>query len=224
MTGRTLAACAAACLFAAALAGCRLDAPPPDASTVDADSLAPPVLAGDTARVAPGGAAVATPDAVERVVTAPSGLVVPVVGVELADLVDTFDDARSEGRVHDAIDILAPRGTPVVAAAAGTVARLFTSERGGRTVYVLGAAPLAGGRQLVYYYAHLEGYAPGLADGQTVRAGQLVGTVGDSGNAVPGNTHLHFAMWTVTDPAQFWDGELVNPYRPLGGRPRQARP
>ena len=105
-----------------------------------------------------------------------------------------------------------------MAAADGTVARLFTSERGGLTVYVVGREPAASGRRTVYYYAHLDAYAPGLADGQTVRAGQAVGTVGDSGNAQPGNTHLHFAVWTVADSAQFWDGEPLNPYRLLGGR------
>ncbi len=201
----------------AALAGCRLDTPeaPPVA---DSTVVAPPAGArGDTALVTPDAAGTATPGAIEPLVTAPSGLVIPVVGIGAADLVDTFSDARREGRVHDAIDILAPRGTLVVAAAPGTAARLFTSERGGITVYVVGARQ-ADGRWPVTYYAHLDAYAPGLADGQRVRAGQALGTVGDTGNAVPGNTHLHFAVWTVPDPAQFWEGESLNPYRLLGGR------
>ena len=146
-------------------------------------------------------------------VVAPSGLAIPVVGVRAADLVDTFDDARSEGRIHDAIDILAPRGTPVVAAAPGTVARLFTSERGGLTVYVLDAD----GRT-VYYYAHLDAYAAGLDAGQTVQRGAPLGTVGSTGNASPEAPHLHFAVWQAPSADQFWDGTPLNPYPLLTGR------
>ena len=120
---------------------------------------------------------------------------------------DTFEAARSEGRTHNAIDILAPRGTAVVAAAPGEVLRLFTSDKGGITVYQLGDD----GRT-VYYYAHLDAYAPGLAVGQRLRRGQPIGEVGDTGNAAPGNTHLHFAIWRITDRADFWDGDPVNPY------------
>ncbi len=190
-----------AALFA--LSGCRFEASDEPATT-------------DMPRVTVDEAAVAEPRADARVRRAPSGLVIPVPGVAPDDLVDTFAAARDSGRVHDAIDLLAPRGTPVVAAAAGRVARLFTSERGGLTVNVL--VPDGAGGHLVHYYAHLDAYAPGLADGQDVVAGQPLGTVGDSGNAAPGNTHLHFAIWRVTDPAQFWDGPAVNPYPLLGGR------
>jgi murein DD-endopeptidase MepM/ murein hydrolase activator NlpD len=139
-------------------------------------------------------------------------LLLPVEGVTRDDLTDTFTDARAAGRPHNAIDIMAPRGRAVYAAVGGEVLRLFTSERGGLTVYQLGPA----GRT-VYYYAHLDAYQPGLADGQALAQGDLIGTVGDSGNAAPGNTHLHFAMWRVDDPAQFWDGEPVNPYPLLTG-------
>ena len=209
------------------LTGCRLepratDAPEtrpletgrqPDGDRADrvlTDSL--PVAPGDTLRVTPDEAAVA-PRQAERAVRGPTGLVVPVAGVAPGDLVDTYTQARGEGRTHDAIDILAPRGTPVVAAVAGPVLRLFTSDRGGLTVYQLGPD-----RRTVYYYAHLDAYAAGLAQGQRLRAGQALGTVGDSGNAVPGNTHLHFAIWRVSDPADFWDGTPVNPYPLLTGR------
>ena len=219
-----------ALLLALALAGCRLDtapdAAPPDAGPVTAADTAgrggglaaagPPVAAGDTARVTPRRAGRGTGPA--DVTLGPSGLAVPVVGVDPGDLVDTFEQARGEGRVHDAIDILAPRGTPVVAVASGRVLRLFTSERGGLTVYQLGDAPLADGRRPVYYYAHLDAYAPGLAAGQRLGRGGAVGTVGDSGNAAPGNTHLHFAVWTVADTTDFWDGDAVNPYDLLAGR------
>jgi len=174
--------------------------PPPTEET-------PPAADADTARVTPDEAG--APDAPARDVPAVSdaGLAMPVAGIEPDDLVDTFEAARSEGRTHNAIDILAPRGTPVRAAVAGEVVRLFTSDKGGLTIYQLGAD----GRT-VYYYAHLDSYAPGLAAGQRVRRGQVLGGVGDSGNAAPGNTHLHFAIWRTADPADFWDGTPVNPY------------
>ena len=152
---------------------------------------------------------------VARVVPAPgpSGLVIPVAGIGPGDLVDTFDDARSEGRVHDAIDIPAPRGTPVVAAAAGTVARVFESERGGLTVYVL-----LPDRRTVHYYAHLDAVAPGIDAGATVRQAGNVGTVGSTGNASPEAPHLHFAVWRAPSAEAFWDGEAANPYPLLSGR------
>ena len=201
-----------------ALAGCRIE-PVPTGETVAADSAATdsaaaesaalpeiPVARGDTARVGPDEAGrAARPSG--RATEAPSGLLVPVVGVRPRDLVDTFEAARSEGRTHNALDILAPRGTPVVASAPGEVARLFESEKGGLTVYVVGDD-----RRTVYYYAHLDAWAPGLEAGQALRAGDAVGTVGDTGNAAPGNTHLHFGVWRVADPAAFWDGEPLNPY------------
>jgi murein DD-endopeptidase MepM/ murein hydrolase activator NlpD len=141
-----------------------------------------------------------------------AGLLIPVAGVRTDELVDTYTAARGQGRVHNAIDILAPRGVPVLAAARGRVVRLFESVRGGLTLYQLGPDG-----ETVYYYAHLDGYHPDLEAGHTVQRGDTLGFVGDSGNAAPGNTHLHFAMWTVTDPAQFWDGEPINPYPLLRG-------
>ena len=143
-----------------------------------------------------------------------AGLAVPVTGIRPEDLVDTYTAARGQGRVHNAIDILAPRGRAVVAAAPGTVVRLFESERGGLTIYQLGEDG-----ETVYYYAHLDAYHPGLAAGDAVVRGDTIATVGDSGNAAPGNTHLHFAMWTVADSTQFWDGEPINPYPLLRDAP-----
>ncbi len=168
----------------------------------------PPVAAGDTMRVTQRRAGTATPNTrpLGPEVSA-RGWAVPVLGIAPEDLVDTFTAARSEGRTHNAIDILAPRGTPVVAASGGTVQRLFTSDKGGLTVYVLGQD-----KRTVSYYAHLDAYAPGLKKGKRVARGAPIGTVGDSGNAAPGNTHLHFAVWTVAPGASFWDGEPVNPY------------
>ncbi|HET6568886.1 MAG TPA: M23 family metallopeptidase [Rhodothermales bacterium] len=145
--------------------------------------------------------------------SASSDLVIPVEGVLPDQLVDTYDAARSQGRVHNAIDILAPKGTHVLAAADGKIVRLFLSEKGGKTIY-----QLAPDNHTVYYYAHLDGYAAGLKEGQTVRQGQVIGYVGDTGDAAPGNYHLHFAIWITSDPANFWDGKSVNPYPLLRGR------
>ena len=136
-------------------------------------------------------------------------LVVPVAGIRSSQLVDTFTQARDNGaRTHNAIDIMAPLGTPVVAAAAGQVERLFISARGGNTVYVRSPD-----RTLIYYYAHLDVYAPGLADGQAVRQGQPLGTVGFSGDASPEAPHLHFEIQQTSPSAGWWQGKLqLNPY------------
>ncbi len=133
-------------------------------------------------------------------------LLIPVAGVRAEDLQDTYNDARSEGRTHDAIDIIAPRGTPVLACADGAIVKLFNSIPGGITIYQLGAD-----QKVVYYYAHLERYADNLAEGQVVRRGQVIGYVGDTGNATPGNYHLHFSITLVSDPKRYWDGANVNP-------------
>lgn len=134
-------------------------------------------------------------------------LIVPVAGVKPGQLLDTFADARSEGRVHDAIDIPAPAGTPVLAAVDGEVLKLFQSERGGTTIYQLSAD-----RKLVYYYAHLQRYADGLAAGKFVKQGEMIGYVGDTGNAGVGNFHLHFSISIVADPKRYWEGTNINPY------------
>lgn len=147
------------------------------------------------------------PEAVPGAASDEAKLLIPVAGVTADQLQDTFDDARSEGRVHNAIDIMAPRGTPVLAAADGTVLKLFWSERGGNTIYQLGTD----GRT-VYYYAHLDRYADGLTEGRAVRRGEMIGYVGDTGNAGPGNYHLHFAVYIVEDPKRYWDGQPINPY------------
>jgi murein DD-endopeptidase MepM/ murein hydrolase activator NlpD len=140
-------------------------------------------------------------------------LLIPVEGVAPNQLQDTFKDSRSEGRVHDAIDIVAPRGTPVLAATDGRVVKLFESVKGGITFYQLAAAD----EHYVLYYAHLERYADGLSEGHVARRGETVGYVGDTGNATPGNTHLHFQIYRVEDPKHFWAGENLNPYPLLRG-------
>jgi murein DD-endopeptidase MepM/ murein hydrolase activator NlpD len=140
-------------------------------------------------------------------------LLLPVQGVRAEELRDTFSDSRSEGRVHDAIDIMAPRNSPVVAAADGRVVRLFRSVKGGITLYQLAAAD----EHIVLYYAHLERYADGLAEGHFARRGETIAYVGDTGNAVPGDTHLHFQIYRVADPKHFYTGDNVNPYPLLRG-------
>ncbi|MFL6256264.1 MAG: M23 family metallopeptidase [Pyrinomonadaceae bacterium] len=140
-------------------------------------------------------------------------LLIPVEGVAPGQLQDTFKDARSEGRVHDAIDIIAPRGTPVLAATDGRVVKLFNSAKGGITLYQLAAAD----EHYVLYYAHLERYAEGLAEGHVARRGETLAYVGDTGNAAPGNTHLHFQLYRVADPKHFYTGENINPYPLLRG-------
>ena len=194
----------AVCLALSVASGCRLDEPAP--GPVEPDPPAERALGTDP--LADG----ARPAGERRAHAAPSGWVVPVVGVAPGDLVDTFQAARSEGRTHDALDITAPLGTPVVAASAGVVARLFTSDKGGLTVYALSPDG-----QTVCYYAHLDAYAPGLAEGQTLRPGDPIGTVGTTGNADPDGPHLHFAVWSVERPGEIWDGTALNPYRLLTG-------
>jgi murein DD-endopeptidase MepM/ murein hydrolase activator NlpD len=135
-------------------------------------------------------------------------LLIPVQGMRAEQLRDTFTDSRSEGRVHDAIDIIAPRNSPVVAAADGRIVKLFNSAKGGITLYQLAAAD----EHIVFYYAHLERYADGLTEGHVARRGETLAYVGDTGNATPGNTHLHFQIYRVADPKHFWAGDNINPY------------
>jgi murein DD-endopeptidase MepM/ murein hydrolase activator NlpD len=140
-------------------------------------------------------------------------LVVPVAGVAREDLRDQFDEPRGGGRRHEAIDILAPRNSPVVAAADGVVDKLFTSKAGGLTIYERDPSGLY---QL--YYAHLESYAPGIAEGDVVQQGQVIGYVGTSGNAPKDVPHLHFAVFRMGPDRRWWKGEAVNPFPLLARR------
>lgn len=136
-----------------------------------------------------------------------SALLVPVAGVRPQELRDNFSQPRGRGRTHGAIDILAPRGTPVVAAVDGTIEKLFFSKAGGVTIYQFDLA-----RERVYYYAHLDRYAGGLREGQAVRQGDVIGYVGTTGNSPPGTPHLHFAIEILTAEKRWWKGTPVNPY------------
>ena len=134
-------------------------------------------------------------------------LEIPVEGVKPAQLQDTFNDARAVGRRHDAIDIMAPRGTEVLAADDGTIAKLFTSKAGGLTIYEFDPT-----QTFSYYYAHLDHYASGIAEHQPVHRGQLLGYVGSTGNASASAPHLHFAIARLDTDRSWWKGDPINPY------------
>ena len=143
-----------------------------------------------------------------------AALVVPVQGVARGAIVDTWGQARGQERQHHGTDIPAPGGTPVLAAADGTIEKLFASERGGTTVY-----QRSRGGGWIYYYAHLSGYAAGLHEGQRVRAGETIAYVGDTGDAGPGNTHLHFGLVRSAPGQRWYEGEDVNAYPLLAAGP-----
>jgi len=134
-------------------------------------------------------------------------LEIPVEGIKRSQLTDTFDDKRGGQRIHEALDILAPRNTPVKAVEDGTIARLFESKAGGTTIYQFDPT-----EQYCYYYAHLERYASGLAEGDHVKKGQVIGYVGTSGNAPKDTPHLHFAVFKLTSAKRWWEGTPINPY------------
>ena len=136
-------------------------------------------------------------------------LTIPVPGKTAEDLTPQFFDERGE-RGHQALDIIAPMGEPVVAVEDGKIAKLFTSEAGGLTIYQLDPT-----EKYAYYYAHLDRYADGLADGATVTRGQVIGYVGTSGNAAAAGPHLHFAIFQLGPEKQWWKGEALDPYPAL---------
>jgi peptidoglycan LD-endopeptidase LytH len=135
-------------------------------------------------------------------------LIVPVRGVEASALYDTYDEQRGGGtRVHEALDIPAPRGTPVLSATGGRVLKLFNSEAGGKMVYAADSS-----ERFILMYAHLDSYANGLAEGQPLHRGQVIGAVGTTGNAPPTVPHLHCALARSNDVKQWWKGSPVNPF------------
>jgi peptidoglycan LD-endopeptidase LytH len=182
---------------------------------------------GDAGVLAIGASPVASPPAVERPpdTTSPAmasldadpipelrhrQLELPVRDSVRQELRDSFDEKRGSDRRHEAIDIMAPRNTPIVAVEDGTIARLFDSKAGGNTVYQFDPAT-----RYVYYYAHLERYAGGLKEGDVVRRGQLLGYAGTSGNASKDAPHLHFAIFRLTEKKQWWQGTPIDPYEVL---------
>jgi murein DD-endopeptidase MepM/ murein hydrolase activator NlpD len=137
-------------------------------------------------------------------------LELPIRGAIRGELRDSFDETRGATHSHEAIDIMAPRTTPVLAVEDGTIARLFESKAGGTTVYQFDPSI-----RYVYYYAHLERYAEGIHEGQRVQRGQVLGYVGTSGNAPEETPHLHFAIFRLTDKKQWWNGSPIDPYNVL---------
>ncbi len=181
-----------------------------------APETAPPATAAPAAPVAPKTQAALPPLAghhgPEPVSVPPPAeltqrdLLLPVQGVEHEALSDNFHDLRGD-RTHEALDIMAPRGTPVLAVDDGKIAKIFNSERGGLTIYQFDPAGT-----YTYYYAHLDRYAPGLKEGAAVRRGQVLGYVGSTGNAGEDSPHLHFAIFRMGPEKRWWEGTPINPF------------
>lgn len=185
MTGPArAAACAAACGLLAGLtliSACAGHRPPPGTAPVPFDSD-------------------------DGIYLRSHALMVPVVGVRPDQVPDTYHTPRSGGREHRALDILAPRGTPVISADDGRVLRMRTNSAGGLTIYAVDA-----GNRFVYYYAHLDRYASTLSEGKDVVKGEVIGYVGTTGNAPANVPHLHFQLMKRPNAARWWDGEPIDP-------------
>ena len=146
----------------------------------------------------------------------PAALAMPIAGIDPFKLKDTFYEMHN-GHRHEALDIMAPRGTPVLAVDRGSVAKLFTSKQGGLTVYEFNDT-----QQLCYYYAHLDHYASDLKEGQPLNRGQIIGYVGSTGNASPDAPHLHFAVSLVGPEHHWWQTTAIDPLPMLQGRGQQS--
>ncbi|HEY0513156.1 MAG TPA: M23 family metallopeptidase [Thermoanaerobaculia bacterium] len=194
-------------LYGGGFGGNRTAAPAPSGATVPAVPAPSPPPAPSQA--APRAQAPAPPPTLARPPAdlLQRDLLVPVQGVPRTALQDTFDDARGQGRVHNAIDIMASRGTPVIAAEAGRVVKLFTSNLGGLTIYQFDPT-----ETFCYYYAHLDHYTPDLREGSQVARGQVIGYVGSTGDASPDGPHLHFEITRLHPDKHWWQGDAINPY------------
>lgn len=137
---------------------------------------------------------------------AAKGLIIPVEGVDPSRVRDSYTASRG-GRTHDAVDIMAPRGTPVIAADDGIIFKLRQNEAGGITIYQLDPE-----ERFIYYYAHLDRYEQGLAEGMTIHRGDVLGFVGTTGNAPKDTPHLHFQVMLYRGRGQYWGGEPINPH------------
>ena len=163
---------------------------------------AEPSAAAPVSAAGGGTAVIPTDPRIPRYARNDGDVLIPVAGITASGLRSTFHERRGS-RVHGAIDILAPRGTPVVAAVDGTVRKLFNSKAGGLTIYQYDA-----GEQMVYYYAHLDRYADGVREGLTVKKGDVIGFVGTTGNAPPNTPHLHFQV--MRSDANYWNGTPID--------------
>ncbi len=200
-------------------AGVVAAAPPPaagvPAARIEPQLPGPPVVQADLSEfdlpLRPPSATVAASGAqapADAVATAVHGkLLVPVQGMKVAALADTYDQPRGSQRHHEALDIMAAKGTPVVVAADGKVAKLFASKPGGTTLYQFDP-----NEKYAYYYAHLDRYADGVKEGMQVKRGDVIGYVGVTGNSDPNAPHLHFAVFELTPEKQWWKGTPLNPF------------
>lgn len=181
-----------------------------------AEAAADEAIASTPEPIEEAGAATASTDFVPTAPTPGTLLLpplrIPVEGIAAKDLVDSFADARGQDRVHDALDIMAAEGTPVLAAADGPVVKLFDSVPGGLTLYQFDEAG-----QVTFYYAHLQRYAEGVQVGTSLSQGDVLGYVGHTGNANPAAPHLHFAIFVLGQEKRWWQGEAINPYPLLAG-------
>jgi len=182
-------------------------ASPSDGSSIDAASARdqPNVAAKEPAATVPP-APVSPTEAGEIVALRGRDLKLPVDGVDRQDLRNTFAESRGS-RTHEALDILAPRGTRVRAVEGGRIQKLFTSKAGGLTIYEFDPT-----QTFAYYYAHLDRYEDGLQEGQMVKRGDVIGYVGSTGNAAPDAPHLHFAIFRLGPEKKWWKGEPLNPF------------
>ncbi len=176
----------------------------PSASAIAALGSDPAAVAAPAALIASAASAASAPAADQ--------LLIPVAGIRAGELNDTYNQARGTERHHEALDIVAPKGTQVLAVADGKVAKLFDSKPGGLTVYQFDTS-----EKRAYYYAHLDRYAADVKEGNVLKRGDLVGYVGSTGNADPATPHLHFAIFELGPEKQWWKGSPINPYPLLGG-------
>ena len=179
--------------------------------TATADSAVPPEAVRPASPTTAPASTAALPSASHpaSVMTAPvsADLLLPVAGIRSDQLIDTFNQSRGSERRHEALDIMATRGTPVLAAVDGKVEKLFTSKQGGLTIYEFDPTATH-----AYYYAHLDRYAAGLAEGMQLKRGDVIGYVGSTGNANPDAPHLHFAIFELGPEKRWWQGTAINPY------------
>ncbi len=134
-------------------------------------------------------------------------LEIPVAGMSLSKLSDSFDEGRDSKRVHRALDIMAPRGTPVISADSGRILRVGFNSLGGNSIYA--SDPFG---KVVYYYAHLDAFRAGLVQGASIARGDTLGFVGTTGNAPKDTPHLHFQVMGMPADGKYWDGDPINPY------------
>jgi murein DD-endopeptidase MepM/ murein hydrolase activator NlpD len=178
-----------------------------DTIALTADEEVPATVPPTTARTGPRDT-ISVDASPTELATLASELIIPVQGVTAHDLHDSYAEPRGGGsRSHEALDIPAPRNTPVLAAANGRILRKFSSKDGGNMIYATDAT-----EKFILMYAHLDHYADGLVDGMPVRQGQVIGYVGTTGNAPPDVPHLHFALARASDIRDWWKGTPINPF------------